>query len=94
MTIFIVFNRYNRDSFNNNVEDIPGHFGRPAMSARFKVYHRSDHFVVILCYLNTSSILLSLEEEIKESINQSILVTFITFVQCLSNISLCILKKT
>ena len=96
MTIFIVFNRYNRDSFNNNVADIPGHFGRPAMSARFKVYHRSDHFVVMLCYLNTSSlryILLSLEEEIKESINQSILVTFITFVQCLSNISLCILKN-
>ena len=49
MTIFIVFNRYNRDSFNNNVADIPGHFGRPAMSARFKVYHRSYH--LLLCYV-------------------------------------------
>ena len=54
MTIFIVFNRYNRDSFNKNVADIPDHFGRPAMSATF--YHRSDHFVVVLCYLNTSSL--------------------------------------
>ena len=52
MTIFIVFNIYNRDSFNKNV----AHFGRPAMSATFKVYHRSDHFVVMLCYLNTSSL--------------------------------------
>ena len=56
MTIFIVFNRYNRDSFNKNVADIPVHFGRPAMSAKFKVDHRSDHFVVMLCYLNTSSL--------------------------------------
>ena len=48
MTIFIVFNRYNRDSFNKNVADIPDHLGRSAMSATFKVYPRSDHLVVML----------------------------------------------
>ena len=54
MTIFIVFNIYSRDSFNKNVADIPDYLGRPAMSATFKVYHKSDHFVVML--LNTSSL--------------------------------------
>ena len=54
MTIFIVINRYNRDSFNKNVADIPDYLGRPAMSATFKVYHRSAHFAVML--LNTSSL--------------------------------------
>ena len=36
------------------VADIPDYLGRPAMSATFKVYHRSDHFVVML--LKTSSL--------------------------------------